>query len=181
MNLNFRKFFDWALFVLGFLVLFVLFIIFLWLRTLYIDNVTDDKYEEVQKYVSDFQKWKSKNDISYSYIKESICRNLTVNNVSMDKYVDKETCLNRTKVFLNCNPETKKVRLLWGKETFVTSIYNPLTFENTLSLALSTKSSEDIDKTVAQCQSLTNKPETAPTNLPVEKVSAEQNPSTLSQ
>jgi hypothetical protein len=56
-----------------------------------------------------------------------------------------------------------------------------LTYENTLSLALSVKSSDEADKLVTQCQSLINKKETAPTNLLVEQVSTEQNSSTLSQ
>lgn len=187
MNLNFRKFFDWPLFVLGFLVLFVLFIIFLWLRTLYIDSITDDKYEEVQKYISNFQSWTLANDISYSDIKWSVCRNFKVNSlVSSDRFIDKETCLNRTKVLLNCNPETKKISFREESTNFVTSVYNPLTFENTLSLALSVKSADEADKLVTQCQSLINKKEVAPTNLPVEQatveqVPVEQNTSALSQ
>ena len=186
MKMTLRKFSNWidvlGTIGIGVMVLFILFLIYASLRTWSIETQTDDNYEEVQKYVSNFQSWALANDITYSDIKESVCSNLNVKNrLSSDKYVDKETCLNRTKVFLNCNPETKKVRLLWGKETFVTSIYNPLTYENTLSLALSVKNSEDIDKTVAQCQSLTNKTETAPANLPVEQVQVEQSPSTLSQ
>ena len=178
MKLKLRKFLDWAdtfaYFVLFFLVFVVFSSIFLVIRSIYVGVQSDNNYEEVQKYISNFQSWALANDISYSDIKKSVCWNPQVKSiVSMDQYVDKETCLNRTKVFLNCNPETKKVRLLWGKETFVTSIYNPLTYENTLSLALSVKSTEDIDKTVFQCQSLTNKPETVPTNVPVEQAPVE--------
>lgn len=175
-----RKFANWIDVLgtvgIGVMILFILFLIYASLRTWFIEAQTDDNYEEVQKYVSNFQSWALANDITYSDIKESVCTNLNVQNrLSSDKYVDKETCLNRAKVLLNCNPETKKVSIRGGNQTFVTSIYNPLTFENTLSLALSVKSTEDIDKTVFQCQSLTNKPETAPTNLPVEQVPVEQN------
>jgi hypothetical protein len=61
-----------------------------------------------------------------------------------------------------------------------------LTYENTLSLALSVKSSDETDKVVSQCQSLINKKETVPTNVPVEQVPVEQvpveqNTTTLSQ
>lgn len=186
MKLKLRKCFDWgdvfAYFVLFFIIFVTLSSIFLVIRSIYIDWKTDDNYEEVQKYVSNFQSWAWANDISYSDIKKSICKNPKVNIlVSSDWYVDKETCLNRTKVLINCNPETKKVNLWWDQDNFVPSPYNPLTYENTLSLALSVKSSEEADKLVTQCQSMINKKETAPTNLPVEQVSTEQNTSTLSQ
>ena len=186
MNLKLRKCFNWAdvfaYFVLFFIIFVTLSSIFLVIRSIYIDWKTDDNYEEVQKYVSNFQSWAWANDISYSDIRRSICKNPKVNNlVSSDRYIDKETCLNRTKVLLNCNPETKKVPFWDETPTFVPSPYNPLTYENTLSLALSVKSSDEADKLVTQCQSLINKKETAPTNLLVEQVSTEQNPSTLSQ
>ena len=186
MKLKLRKFLDWAdafaYFVLFFLVFVVFSSIFLVVRSIYVGIQTDNNYEEVQKYISNFQSWSLANDISYSDIKKSVCWNPQVKSiVSMDQYVDKETCLNRTKVLLNCNPETKEVNF-WGEQSnFVPSPYNPLTYENTLSLALSVKSSEEADKVVAQCQSLINKPETVPTNVPVEQAPVEQNPSTLSQ
>ena len=191
MKLKLRKCFDWAdvfaYFVLFFLVFVTLSSIFLVVRSIYIDCETDDNYKEVQDYVTNFQSWAWANDISYSDIKRSICKNPKVNNlVSSDRYVDKETCLNRTKVLLNCNPETKKISFREESTNFVTSVYNPLTFENTLSLALSVKSSDEADKLVTQCQSLINKKETAPTNSPVEQVPVEQAPveqntTTLSQ
>ena len=186
MKMKLRKCFDWAdvfaYFVLFFIIFVTLSSIFLVIRSIYIDCETDNNYEEVQKYISNFQSWTLANDISYSDIKWSVCRNFKVNSlVSSDRFIDKETCLNRTKVLLNCNPETKKVPF-WDEEpTFVPSPYNPLTYENTLSLTLSVKSSEEADKVVSQCQSLINKKETVPTNLPVEQFPVEQNPSTLSK
>ena len=191
MKLTLRKCFDWAdafaYFVLFFLVFVVFSSIFLVIRSIYVGVQSDNNYEEVQNYISNFQSWTLANDILYSDIKKSVCWNPQVKSiVSMDQYVDKETCLNRTKVLLNCNPETKKVNLWWDQDNFVPSPYNPLTYENTLSLALSVKSSEEADKVVSQCQSLINKKETVPTNVPVEQapveqVPTEQNPSTLSQ
>ena len=191
MKLKLRKCFDWsdvfAYFVLFFLTFVVFSSIYLLVRTIYVDWKSDNNYEEVQKYISNFQTWALANDISYSDIKKSICKNPKVNIlVSSDWYVDKETCLNRTKVLLNCNPETKKVNLWWDQDNFVPSPYNPLTYENTLSLALSVKSSDETDKVVSQCQSLINKKETVPTNVPVEQVPVEQvpveqNTTTLSQ
>lgn len=109
-----RKFANWIDVLgtvgIGVMVLFILFLIYASLRTSFIEAQTDDNYEEVKKYVSNFQSWALANDITYSDIKESVCTNLNVQNrLSSDKYVDKETCLNRAKVLLNCNPETKKV------------------------------------------------------------------------
>lgn len=180
MKMNLRKFADWndffryiAFFGVMFIVLSMIFLVG---RSIYLWIQTDNNYEEVQKYVSDFQSWTLTNDISYSDIKESVCRNPKVKSmVSSNQYVDKETCLNRTKVLLNCNPETKEVSLWWDQDNFVPSPYNPLTYENTLSLALSVKSSEEADKVVSQCQSLINKKETAPTNVPVEQFPVDQN------
>ena len=180
MKLKLRKCFNWAdsfWYIALFGVIFITSgLIFLVIRTIYIGVQSDHNYEEVQNYISNFQSWTLTNDITYSDIKWSVCRNFKVNSlVSSDRFIDKETCLNRTKVLLNCNPETKKISFREESTNFVTSVYNPLTFENTLSLALSVKSTEEADKLVTQCQTLINKKETVPTNLPVEQVPVKQN------